>query len=463
MRSKELSDVTIAAQVRRNGEESIAVEFNQMRKTEEKRGERNTPEMNPTGKPVEKARTAKERRGDALTPQTDLEVEGNTESEMTKAGNIEGLLVKKMKEGYTPKTFLTSTIFQEETKTVLDTVEYADKGTEVAVEMRENRLNLVPDSEEERERQLVAGIGLHEARREIVKHAEQRKDVEHVNYKELEKEKGGQVLINSFTSLSTFPVTPTQIPQGFSHLPTHYTTDSFQPPSVNIHIPNSVSHIADSTVSPGRHLKQKDMEEKADSVSEDAVMVKSVLLKPAWKEVQTQRIGEKREINRVVQPHEGQFILLVQTATIKPSEAKFITGEPDPRSESKHNSSARALQLAHRSNASQSEGEGQHVELMESYTKVTVEQNKASLPQPQLSKPSARPQLATAKTPSVGPAKSNKHSKNKPMKKSKEKRKKKKNNKTSKPPKKKKETSPPTHFPYFMDNYCPRECACYGR
>ncbi|XP_030576575.1 asporin [Archocentrus centrarchus] len=99
---------------------------------------------------------------------------------------------------------------------------------------------------------------------------------------------------------------------------------------------------------------------------------------------------------------------------------------------------------------------------MENYTKLTVKQNKASPPQPQLNKPSAKPQLATAKTPSAGPAKNNKRSKNKTMKKSKEKRKKK-NNKSQKPPKKKKETSPPTNFPYFMDNYCPRECACYGR
>ncbi|XP_059182337.1 wu:fc23c09 [Centropristis striata] len=39
---------------------------------------------------------------------------------------------------------------------------------------------------------------------------------------------------------------------------------------------------------------------------------------------------------------------------------------------------------------------------------------------------------------------------------------KKKDNKTKKP-KKKKEVSKPTYFPYFKDNYCPPECACYGR
>lgn len=28
---------------------------------------------------------------------------------------------------------------------------------------------------------------------------------------------------------------------------------------------------------------------------------------------------------------------------------------------------------------------------------------------------------------------------------------------------KRKEDFPPTHFPYFLDDYCPPECACYGR
>ncbi|XP_035763731.1 uncharacterized protein LOC118454172 [Neolamprologus brichardi] len=110
----------------------------------------------------------------------------------------------------------------------------------------------------------------------------------------------------------------------------------------------------------------------------------------------------------------------------------------------------------------QSMGKYRNVELMENYTKLTGKQNKASSPQPQLNKPSDKPQLGTAKTPSPRPVKNNKQSKNKTIKKSKEKRRKK-NNKTQKPPKKKKEIFPPMQFPYFMDNYCPIECACYGR
>ncbi|XP_029318363.1 decorin [Cottoperca gobio] len=55
----------------------------------------------------------------------------------------------------------------------------------------------------------------------------------------------------------------------------------------------------------------------------------------------------------------------------------------------------------------------------------------------------------------------NRSSKNKTITNSKEK-KRKKDNKTQKPSEKKKVIKP-THFPYFKDNYCPPECACYGR
>lgn len=40
--------------------------------------------------------------------------------------------------------------------------------------------------------------------------------------------------------------------------------------------------------------------------------------------------------------------------------------------------------------------------------------------------------------------------------------KKKRDNRTPNVPNRKQDT-PPTHFPYFLDDYCPPECACYGR
>ncbi|KAF3859239.1 hypothetical protein F7725_021638 [Dissostichus mawsoni] len=89
-------------------------------------------------------------------------------------------------------------------------------------------------------------------------------------------------------------------------------------------------------------------------------------------------------------------------------------------------------------------------------TKPRVKQNRASPPQTPLTKVSAKPRQTTAKTPSAKNS-----SKNKTIKNSKEK-KRKKDNKTQKAPPKKKVLKPTT-FPYFKDNYCPPECACYGR
>lgn len=39
----------------------------------------------------------------------------------------------------------------------------------------------------------------------------------------------------------------------------------------------------------------------------------------------------------------------------------------------------------------------------------------------------------------------------------------KKDNKTKETKQEKKESTNPAYFPYFKDNYCPPECACYGR
>ncbi|KAM4615016.1 podocan [Polymixia lowei] len=61
-------------------------------------------------------------------------------------------------------------------------------------------------------------------------------------------------------------------------------------------------------------------------------------------------------------------------------------------------------------------------------------------------------------------AKINKGSKNKKgKKKDKSKGKKRNGKKNKKPSKEKQKVTTPTYFPYFKDNYCPPECACYGR
>ncbi|XP_070848722.1 uncharacterized protein [Chaetodon trifascialis] len=193
--------------------------------------------------------------------------------------------------------------------------------------------------------------------------------------------------------------------------------------------------------SPGRHLKQNELEVKTSPRLED-VMVKSMLFKSA-QEVQT-----TTEIS-TDPPKEAEFVPKVQAAT--PTEEANST----PKS-NENNPTAKLVEFMQEPNITQPAGKPATAKMMENNTIVVVKRNKTS-PHPQLTKPS---QLTPAKTPLGRPIKINKSSKNKTIKTSKEK-KRKKDNKTKKPSEKKEVT--PTYFPYFMDNYCPPECACYGR
>lgn len=67
---------------------------------------------------------------------------------------------------------------------------------------------------------------------------------------------------------------------------------------------------------------------------------------------------------------------------------------------------------------------------------------------------------STGKRNQTSPQQQNRGSKHKNMTGSREK--KKMDNRTPNVPIRKQDT-PPTHFPYFLDDYCPPECACYGR
>lgn len=106
-------------------------------------------------------------------------------------------------------------------------------------------------------------------------------------------------------------------------------------------------------------------------------------------------------------------------------------------------------ELPLQTNLTQSRHKPKTAKLKENNIKTKVKQSKAS-PQPQLTEPSAKT-MTTTKTPSVKQTKTNRSSGNKKMNKAQEK-KREKDNRTA-----------PTYFPYFMDDYCPPECACYGR
>uniref|UniRef100_A0A3Q3AL39 Wu:fc23c09 n=1 Tax=Kryptolebias marmoratus TaxID=37003 RepID=A0A3Q3AL39_KRYMA len=78
------------------------------------------------------------------------------------------------------------------------------------------------------------------------------------------------------------------------------------------------------------------------------------------------------------------------------------------------------------------------------YTKILTKTSQ----QRQVTKTSGKPRLTSATTPSTKPTKPTKTNNRR---------------KNKKRRKGKKKTSPPTYFPYFKDDYCPSECACYGR
>uniref|UniRef100_A0A3B4Y9X3 Wu:fc23c09 n=2 Tax=Seriola lalandi dorsalis TaxID=1841481 RepID=A0A3B4Y9X3_SERLL len=364
--------------------------------------------------------------------------------------------------------------------------------TDVKFQMEKWRQGMV---EEERESRLVAGMNLHETRGDTPE------DEKVITVKQEVAEKGGnreraensqKILTHAQNPPSTpppprhhnvpppFPVTPTQVPPASSLPSTVYAkfTSQFFPPAVTIPNPSvstavpgevrSVSLLEDLLIevleSPGYDLKQNLLEVKASTDLKEE-MDKNIWLKPAQKELQTTH--DAQEANTVVQP-ESESAPKVQSSTPKPKEAKFITEdlnskEPNPTPKSNENiSTAKLVKLTHKPNMTQSTGKPKTVKLVENDSKLAGKRNKASLPKPQLTKPSAKPQLTTTKTLSTRPTKINRGRKNKTITKSKEK-KRKKDNKTQKPKEKKEEVATPTHFPYFMDNYCPPECACYGR
>ncbi|CAG5927503.1 unnamed protein product [Menidia menidia] len=149
-----------------------------------------------------------------------------------------------------------------------------------------------------------------------------------------------------------------------------------------------------------------------------------------------------RQINRVHKATEREFVSWLKGAKPKPEAAKFISAdlhrqEPNPAQKSKENTNtAEMVSFA----------------LKPKTKEPTVRQNKA---------PPLPPHVTTssASTPSSIPTKPG-NSRNTRTKVDKRIR----DEKMQKPPNRKNIIpTTPVHFPYFMDDYCPPECACYGR
>ncbi|XP_047431522.1 uncharacterized protein LOC125000171 [Mugil cephalus] len=472
-------DVSISAATRGN-DENTAAESTEMMETDEKEEEeeeeRIVPETDPAWNPVKNEKAAEERRGEE-GPKSQMDAERQTimaEIEITKDVYTQEML--DMDQENLKESEVSPTVSQEDTdiedgkniKSASTGIQGEGKRDDADVKLEKSaqmKKKLKPEIEEE-ESKLVAGLNLYET------HGKKVEGIKNANHKDsAEREKEDQIVVNNLTPpLSTssaherkeleipatiqiitqtqnpplrdhnvpppLPLTPTHVPPVSSHPPGLYAEVWLSSPSVNL--PTSISHMSDSTVSPGHHQ-----------------MVKNMLLRPAREELQT--VEDAGEINTVDQPEQGDFIATVLAAMPKPEEANItlidlIAKDPNPAPRSKQNTST-----ARNPHTARPAGKPGPVKRTENGTKVAARQNKSSPPQTRVTEP----QVATAKAPSARPTKTNKSAKNRTMKKSGEK-KRKKDNKTQKPPEKTK-TAPTTYFPYFMDDYCPPECACYGR
>lgn len=483
-----LRDVFISAEERENGE-NIAIKSTE-RTEEERRSEGASPEANPVRKPVKEEMTVEGRGKDGLKIEEILE-----RNQGSKQGSEESLtaetyakLRERSEESITVKTILSDNAQKwEMVKTVKShntgTQEEAKYETDVKYK-KSDRIEKLRQIVEERESKLVAGINLHEGMRgdEDVKMLTVKQEIAEKGNKERGRGKESefpaaiQIITESQNPPSSppphshhnvpppFPVTPTQVPPLSSLPSTPYVKVSpqFLPPAVTSSNPTvstaapsevrSVSLLEDLLIevlrTPGHHLNQNELEVKASPNLEDE-RDKNMWLNPAWKELQTTHKVQK--INTVAQP-EGEF-----------THIGLNTKNPKPTPKSNENTStARLVKLTRKPNMTQPTDKPKTVKLVENDTKLAAKQNKTFPPQPQLTRPSAKSQLTTANTPLTKPRKINRSSKNKTIRKSKEK-KRKKDNKTQKPSKRKKEVTTSAYFPYFTDNYCPPECACYGR
>ncbi|XP_035003657.2 uncharacterized protein LOC118101779 [Hippoglossus stenolepis] len=461
----ELRGIFISAEERGNGGKR------------EQRSEGVSPETNPVRTPVKREMPVEERGEDGL------KMDRNQ-------GYEKGIKERRNAPKSNPKNWLQvkshNTGTQEEEK-------YDD--TDVKFEQTEKpRQELV---EEERKSKLVAGISDYYDRRgdaredekiitsekrgneEREEQGEDVKNAKNNEWKERQREdhilvpllrtapaqvESVSAAINTLTQIPPrrnhhnlaplVPVTPTLVPPISSLPSTPYAKTSPQlfPPVVFIHNPSV------STVVPG----------EVRSVSPVEDLLFEEMKTPGYHLKQNQEVkagpNVAQEIHTVVQP-ESEITPSAQEATPKPKEAEDLsTKEPNRTPKSNENiSTAKLVNFTHKPNMTQATGKPGSDKLMENDTKLAVKQNKSSLSRPPVTEPSARPRLATARTPSTRPTKINRSSKNKKVRKSKDK-KRKKDNKTNKTPsERKKKVTAPTSFPYFLDNYCPPECACYGR
>lgn len=147
-------------------------------------------------------------------------------------------------------------------------------------------------------------------------------------------------------------------------------------------------------------------------------------------------------------------------------EGQGATPEPSHQLSTKHTKTQPTI-YPHKSrtdtmkNVTEPAGRSQTAPWPRSNTELTAMQRTAPPARAGAAKPSAETQLAAVVAASVKQVKGNRTGGRKEVERLKE-QKRKKDNRTQKLATEE-DVAAPTHFPYFLDDYCPPECACYGR
>lgn len=272
--------------------------------------------------------------------------------------------------------------------------------------------------EEEKESKLVAGISLDlkQGSEGIEGRGKEAEDIKNAKREGLvEREKEDHTPINSVT-----PPLNTKHLWEASEIPLiQIITESPNPPSSR-HIV-SASEVPASAVPPGEEKSVFSLLAEALQQPEHHLRSSQGLL---WEEG-----------NSIIQAEKDEIPSKTQTEALRVSKVEPIT---------KHLKANFTEESSGNKNVGQSDlgkNKARSSPLKEQVFESTVKQKEASPPQLQQRKPQ------------------NRGSKSKKAAGSKEK---KSDSRTPKVPKRK-EDIPPTHFPYFLDDYCPPECACYGR
>lgn len=443
MRSEQLRDVSLSPEDRINEDRNIAME--------EWMKERVSSETNPMRKPVRNETTlegGEKRRSDKLTPETTptkkSKIQEKNEDQIYNSRNVEETQERNHGQKKISEKRLTPEIFSKSTIREVTGVEWErrDDGQNSKPQTNDEMVKTL--AEEERESQLVAGIILYKETREDNREDEktqtvkleiaeekgesedtEKEDIKNASYDE-SVERVNIAVGTLKPILSTVPAS--EIPSTIQIIT---VSQNRHRSSHNVHpqLPVRPTQVPPlSSLPPTPHTKVS-LQMFQISLKLEDVRAKNPMLKPAQKEPQITH--KAQEIS--IQPNESTFDPKVQGSTPKPQDAKIIaqeSKEPDPTPDPKL--SAKLVDF--RLNTTQPKGKHN--------TSQLIKAGKLTKPQQTLKTQNKR-------------SKSKKHTSK--VKKSG------KDDKTQKPSEKRKKAITPIHSTYFMDNYCPPECACYGR